>query len=129
VTTQVITRADLTITLGSDADVYKPSKIIHYTITVTNHGPSDAQSVVVTQVLPDPKVATYDSNSGGCPAPSGTTFTCSLGSIPAGGSKSFQLNLLIRGNKGTISQTATVTSTTVDPVLADNSSTRVVTVR
>lgn len=129
VTTPVITRADLTVTLASDADVYKPSKIIHYTITVTNHGPSDAQSVVVTQVLPDPKVATYDSNSGGCPPPSGTTFTCPLGKIAAGGSKSFQLNILIRGNKGTISQTATVTSATTDPVLADNSSTRVVTVK
>ena len=29
-----------------------PSTVIHYTITVVNAGPSDAQNVVVTQVLP-----------------------------------------------------------------------------
>jgi hypothetical protein len=40
-------------------------------------------------VLPDPKVATYDSNSGGCPPPSGTTFTCPLGKIVAGGNSAW----------------------------------------
>lgn len=129
VTTQVITRADLGIALTSDKDVYKPSTVIHYTITVTNGGPSDAQAVTTTQVLPDPKMAQYVSNDAGCAAPAGTTFTCALGTIPAGGSRSYQLNILIRGNKGTISQTATVTSTTVDPNTGNNSSIRNVTVK
>src|SRR6266568_3792562 len=35
VTTTIVTAADLSIALTSDADVYKPSTTIHYTITVT----------------------------------------------------------------------------------------------
>ena len=129
VTTNVITRADLGIVLTSNLNIYKPSKIIHYLITVTNYGPSDAQNVVVTQILPPAKVAIYDSNSAGCPAPSGQTFTCSLGTLRFGESRTFQLNVLIRGNKRTITQTATVASTTTDPNPVNNSSTRVVTVK
>ena len=135
VTTNVIARADLGITLTSDKDVYKPSTVIHYTITVVNAGPSDAQNVVVTQVLPPPKTGFYVSNNAGCPAPSGGVFTCALGTIPAGGVKTFQLNFLVRGNKGTISQTATVSSSplpppsSIDPNPVNNSSTRIVTVK
>jgi uncharacterized repeat protein (TIGR01451 family) len=69
VNTDVITRADLSITLMSDKDVYKPSTTIHYTITVMNLGPSDAQNVVVTQVLPPPKTGYYVANNAGCPVP------------------------------------------------------------
>lgn len=129
VATAVLTSADVGITLGSDKDVYKPSTVIHYTITVTNGGSSDAQSVNVTQALPPTKSGFYVSNNIGCPAPVGTTFTCALGTIPAGGTRTFQLNFMIRGNKGTISSTASMTSTTPDPNSVNNSSTRVVTVK
>ena len=109
--------------------------MIHYPITVVNTGPSDAQNVVVTQVLPPPKTGFYVSNNAGCPAPSGGVFTCALGTIPAGGVKTFQLNFLVRGNKGTITQTATVSSSplpppsSIDPNPVNNSSTRIVTVK
>lgn len=129
VTTNVIARADLSVNLTSDKDVYKPSTVIHYVITVFNSGPSDSQSVVVTQNLPDKKIGFYVSNTAGCPVPVGTLFTCNLGTVKAGESKSFQLNFFIRGNKKTITQTATVTAATVDPDPSDNSSTRVVTVK
>ena len=75
------------------------------------------------------------SNNAGYPAPSGGVFNCALGTIPAGGVKTFQLNFLIRGNKGTITQTATVNSlplplpSSIDPNLVNNSSTRIVTVK
>lgn len=129
VSTNVITSADLDVRLTSNALVYKPSTIIHYFIKVTNSGLSDARDVVISQVLPAPKVAIYNSNDGGCPAPSGGTFSCSLGTIKVGESKTVQLNLLIRGNKRTITQTARVTSSTTDPDLVDNASTLTVTVK
>jgi len=125
----VSTSADLGISLTSDTDVYKPSTTIHYTITVTNAGPSDAQNVVVTVQLPPAKSGSYVSNNAGCPAPSGTVFTCSLGTIAASGLKTFQLNFFIQGNKGLITSTATVTSSTPDPNLANNTSVRNVTVK
>jgi uncharacterized repeat protein (TIGR01451 family) len=129
VLTTVNARADLAITLTSDKNVYKPSTVIHYQITVVNNGPSDAQSVMTSQELPPAKTGYYVSNDGGCPAPVGTTFVCSLGTVPAGGMRTYQLNFYIRGNKRTISQTANVSSSTTDPVAVNNSSTRNVTVK
>ena len=46
--TTAIRIADLGIMKASDADTYKPSSQITYTITVINNGPGDAQNVVVT---------------------------------------------------------------------------------
>ncbi|MGH3737289.1 MAG: hypothetical protein ACRDT6_16990 [Micromonosporaceae bacterium] len=129
VNTNVITAADLRISLTSDLDVYKPTSIVHYQITVTNDGLSDALDVVVTQELPHEKWAIYDSNDAGCPPPAGYTFTCSLGTVRAGETATFQLNILIRGNNRTVTQTAFVTSSTPDPWTANNNSTRVVTVK
>jgi uncharacterized repeat protein (TIGR01451 family) len=135
VTTTVTTSADLAIVLTSDANVYKPSTTIHYTITVNNLGPSDAQQVVITQLLPPVKQGKYISNNIGCAPPSGTTLTCqapavpALATIPAGGSVTFQVNFFITGNKGTITSTAQVVSSTTDPISSNNSSTRVVTVK
>ncbi|MFL6163305.1 MAG: hypothetical protein ACJ74U_13880 [Jatrophihabitantaceae bacterium] len=135
VTTPVQTRADLAITLASDLNVYKPSTTIHYQITMTNYGPSDAQHVVITQALPAVKQGKYVSNNIGCQPPSGTTLTCTapavpaLATVPAGGVVTFQVNFFITGNKGTITSSAAVTSTTTDPVNTNNSSTRVVTVK
>jgi len=134
-TTNIVTAADLTIVLTSDALVYKPSTTIHYQITVTNNGPSDAQNVVITQALPTVKQGKYISNNIGCAPPAGTTLTCqapavpALATIPAGGSITFQVNFFITGNKGTITSSATVSSSTTDPVSSNNSSIRVVTVK
>ncbi len=127
----VDTSADLAIVNTSDAALYHPSTVIHYTITVTNTGPSDAQNVVVTDQLPvGKKIATYVSNNVGCPPPNASNlFTCLLGTIAAGGSKTFQLNVYITGNKGLITTTAKVTSTTFDPNLGNNTSVRNVTVK
>jgi len=129
--TTVRTRADLSILLTSDRDIYKPSKIIHYSFTVTNLGPSDAQSVQVLMTLPPPKDVIYDSNDGGCPPPVGSppVLTCSIGLMPAGGTATVHVNVQIRGNKRTITSTATVGSATTDPVSSNNTSIRVVTVK
>jgi uncharacterized repeat protein (TIGR01451 family) len=133
--TTVNASADLGVVLTSDATSYKPSSTIHYNITVTNAGPSDAQNVVVVQNLPVAKNGYYVSNNlPVCPPPVGLSLTCSyttvplLVTIPNGGSVSFQVNFHITGNKGTITSSATVTSATPDPNTANNLSIRNVTV-
>jgi hypothetical protein len=130
-TAPVVRSADLAIVLTSDANVYHPSTIIHYQWTVTNLGPSDAALVLVQQTLPVPKTATYVSNNFGCAPPVGDppVLSCNLGTVPAGGTITVQVNVLIRGNKGTITSVATVSSATSDPTAANNSSTRNVTVK
>lgn len=133
VTTTVTTSADLAIVLTSDSDVYKPSSTIHYQITVSNLGPSDAQQVVITQMLPTVKNGQYISNNIGCLPPVDTTLTCeapavpALATIPAGGSVTLQVDFYITGNKKAVTSTAVVSSATSDPDSSDNSSTQVVT--
>ncbi len=126
--TNVQTRADLAIAKTSNANTYKPSSLITYTVTVVNNGASDALAVVVTDNLPDIKQAIYQSDTGGC-TKSGSTLTCVLGNMPVGTSKSFNINIVVKGNKGAISNTATVSSSTVDPTPANNTSTRVVVIQ
>lgn len=134
-TTTVNPSADVSIVLTSDASIYKPSTTIHYTITVTNAGPSDAINLVIVQKLPTVKQGKYVSNSLGCPAPSGTTLTCSYTTLPAlatlvpGATITFQVNFFITGNKQTITSTASVSSPTPDPASGNNTSIRNVTVK
>ena len=137
VTTPVQTRADLSVVLTSDNNVYKPSTVIHYQVTVTNNGPSDARHVVLTQALPTVKQGKYVSNNAGCPPPVGTTLTCTSANVPAlvqlasGTSFTYQVNFYITGNKQTITSsiTASLPSPTIDPDLSNNTSTRIVTVK
>ncbi len=120
--------ADLEIVKTSDADVYKPSSTVKYTIDVVNNGPANALNVIVTDDLPDIRQAEYVFDTAGC-SKSGLTLTCDLGTIAAGGSKSFNVYVRIKGSKGEVTNTASVTSSTADPNTANNSSTRVVLIK
>lgn len=126
--TTVNARADLMIVKTSNASTYKPSSLITYTVTVTNLGPSDAQAVLVTDNLPEIKQAIYLSDTGGCTI-SGNTLSCVLGKMPAGTSKSFNINETVKGARGNVSNTATVTSSTTDPNTTNNTAVRTVTVQ
>jgi uncharacterized repeat protein (TIGR01451 family) len=130
VATTVHTSADLDIQLTSDADVYKPSATVAYTITVINAGPSDAQAVKVTDTLPPPKDAPYIFDTGGCAlSANGTTLTCLFGTIPAGATRTINVYVRVKGSKGQLVSTATVASTTADPVSANNTSVRTVLIK
>jgi uncharacterized repeat protein (TIGR01451 family) len=121
-------RADLAIVKTSDQSTYKPSSLITYTVTVTNLGPSDAQAVVVTDALPLTQQAIYLSDTGAC-TKSGNTLTCNMGTLGVGQSKSFNINETVKGARGSVSNTATVTSSTTDPNTGNNTSTRTVTIK
>ena len=126
-TTLVQTRADLAVVKTSDAPSYKPSSLITYTVTVTNNGPSNALAVAVTDSLPTTKQALYLSDTGGC-TKSGLTLTCVVGDLAVGATRAFNINMTVKGSKGSIANTANVASPTTDPTPANNSSTRTVTV-
>jgi hypothetical protein len=98
---------------------------------VTNNGESVARAVVVTDALPDVKQALYQSDTGGClrnSAKDPTQLRCELGDLRVGESRTFFVTLLVRGNKGVVSNTASVASATPDPISGNNSSTRSVTI-
>lgn len=113
----VISSADLTITKSGPLTATPGSNLV-YTITVTNHGPSDASAVSLTD--PTPANTTFVSNAGACTS----AFPCALGTMTVGQTKTitstFTSSPTFTG--GSISNTATVTSATSDPV-ANNSAT------
>ena len=129
-TTQVNTIADLSITKTGTPDPAIAGQTITYTITVSNSGPSDARLVKITDNVPASiGNLEYSPNNGS----SWLTWTGDYtnGTLPVGNS----LVLLIRGivnsnvTAGTvISNTATVSSATSDPVPANNSQTAQTTV-
>ncbi len=110
--------ADLSITKDDSVDPVIAGDPLVYTVTVTNNGPSDAQNVEVTDVLP--AGVTFNSTTG-CAEDPGGVPTCSLGTIAAGGAASYTIEVLIdSGTLGTISNTASVSSDVFDPDPNDN---------
>ena len=118
--TTINASADLSITKSGPAFSTAGSPIV-YTITVTNNGPSDAAAVSVADATP--AGANFVSNSGACTGP----FPCSLGTITAGQSKTITSTFSTPPSfSGTsLTNTASVTSTTSDPSAANNSATAV----
>ena len=84
---------------------------VNFTILVSNSGPSDASNVVVTD--PTPPGLSFIANAGACATP----FPCSLGTLPAGESRTITSTFLVPANYGgpdPILNIASVTSPT-DP--------------
>jgi uncharacterized repeat protein (TIGR01451 family) len=124
-TATLVPKADLTITntpnnsgpdLGTDVD---------FTATVTNAGPSVASTVSVNDLLPTglqllsstPSVGTYDS----------TTGVWTVGTLASGASANLVLDAKATAT-GALTNTATVSSSTEDPNLTNNSATATVNV-
>jgi uncharacterized repeat protein (TIGR01451 family) len=123
--TTAVRVADVKIVKSSDADVYKPSSRITYTLTVTNNGPGNAENVKVTDALPltsQDRVAVLDPS---CTL-AGALATCNLGTLAPLASRTLTIAIIPKGKTGQISNTATVSSTTFDPDASNNASTRVV---
>jgi uncharacterized repeat protein (TIGR01451 family) len=137
--TTVVTKADLWMEKTGTAPAGNPSGALIYTLTVHNHpgsapddtptsgagGPSDAQDVVVTDPLPlTNKKLKVQFLSPGCTYSLGShTVTCSTPTVPFGTSVVFEVQVQIQGSNGTVTNTATVSSSTADPVAGNNSDT------
>jgi uncharacterized repeat protein (TIGR01451 family) len=128
VTVNVITRADLSVTKSQERDLVIADISQTYHITLVNNGPSDAQSVILSD--PTPANTTFVSASQDTgPAftcitpPVGTTgnFTCSITTLTAGSSASFTMVVSISPvDTDAITNMASATSTTIDPDPSNN---------
>ncbi|MCL5256307.1 MAG: Ig-like domain-containing protein [Chloroflexi bacterium] len=124
VTTNVRNRADVKIT--QDAPAYNSStKTITWTIKVTNNGPSTAQGLEIKDNLA--KGTTFKS----IVVPSGATYkvvnnsnvTVDLDSLAAGETATITIEVQLNKPVGTFSNTASVKTTSYDPVSTNNSCT------
>ena len=124
VNTLVANTADLSVTNTPSPVPVQPNNTITYTQVVTNSGPSTATSVSLTETLPPNTTAQTLTGPGG-------TWTCTVGTLTctnpsfAPGSATITFTVLVNAAapEGPVNQTATVTSSVIDPNPANNSAT------
>ena len=115
--TTVVAAADLGISKVSIPTTAVVGTPILYEITVDNLGPSASSGVVVTDTLPFGVI--FDSASAGCTHLAGVV-TCNIGTINA--LASAVRNITVHADfPGLVTNSVSVTATTPDPVLANNS--------
>src|SRR4029077_15982162 len=106
----------------------EPGDLLTYAVTVINAGPGIAKAVNLTETLPaGTTFFSARSTAGSCTAPAAGqtgTFKCNVDSIARYTSWSVRLTVRVTAKAGpTLSNTASVTSSTPDPKLLNNSAT------
>jgi uncharacterized repeat protein (TIGR01451 family) len=135
-TTTVAVAADLAITKTDSPDPVLAGANITYTLVLTNIGPSNAQDVTLTDVVPaGTTFVSFTAPAGWStttPAAGGTgAVTATSPALASGGSATFTLVVNVDASApggSVITNTATVTSTTNDPDATNNSDTETTTV-
>ena len=121
--TTIATSADLSVSKVDSADPVPAGDGFSYTITVGNLGPSDAALVQLVDLLPaEVSFVSAVPDQGSCSELAGTV-TCDLGTIADGGSVDvlIAVNVPADAAAGTITNNASVTTSTTDPVVANDS--------
>jgi uncharacterized repeat protein (TIGR01451 family) len=115
--------AYLSVTKVDSPDPVVAGTTVTYTVEVTNVGPLDAADVQLADVLP---AGTSLVSSNGCGEDPAGAPTCTVGPLLAGTVASVELTVLIAANvpHGTLlTNTVTVSSSTLDPEPSDDTAT------
>jgi len=131
VTTTITQSADLGVTKSDSPDPVPAGANITYTINVTNNGPSNAQSVSLTDAVPaNTTFVSFTAPAGwtaSTPAVGGTgNVTATIPTLAAGASGTFTLVVATSAAETagtTITNNATVATSTADPTTANDSAT------
>jgi uncharacterized repeat protein (TIGR01451 family) len=117
-------QADVAITKTANPDPVNQGTNLQYTIQVTNNGPAAAQGVTVTDPIPgEVTFISVSTTQGTCAyTTSTTTVSCPLGTVSVGGLALITINATANTfSSSTLStNTATVSATTGDPNLTNN---------
>lgn len=114
---------DLALTKTDNADPVTQGDTFIYTIVVKNQGTNDATDVVVIDDLPSQVDYVSAASTAGTCQRAGSKVTCTLGQLDAG--LNAQVTITVKAdNDGTASNTATVTTTVVDPDATNNQATQ-----
>ncbi|MFZ5876473.1 MAG: DUF11 domain-containing protein [Nitrospirota bacterium] len=123
ITTTVNPSANLSIIKSASPNPVLAGQPLTYTITVGNAGPSTATGVTVNDTLPaSVTLVSATSTQGSC---TGTTaISCAIGTLANGASATVTIVVTPGASAvGTLSNTATVTSSVNDPNTSNNTST------
>ena len=117
--------ADISVSKTADVTSTTEGSTVHYTITVKDGGTATSTDVVATDILPSSLAFVSATSSEGSYASSTGIWT--IGTLSAGSTATLQIATLVKTGtaSSTITNTATVTesTSTIDPNLANNSST------
>ena len=117
----VVYSADLGVTMTADVN----DKTIVYTFVVTNHGPAETLDAALINLRPrGVSYTTIVTTQGACQG--GNTVTCQFGTVPAGSSVTVTIQANRTDNKNPIENTVTVSASTFDIALTNNSATTTV---
>ncbi len=114
--------ADLALGMKALPNPVILGQYLTYSIAVTNNGPNNAKNTLVTHQLPSSTVFVSAVSSQGTCSQSGGLVTGTLGTIPVGGTAYITV-IVIPTVQSTISSTASVTSSEIDPDTSNNSAT------
>ncbi|MGZ8217113.1 hypothetical protein [Methylomagnum sp.] len=118
--------ADLSVTLTDAPDPVAVGATLTYTITVVNNGADTAAAVNVSDVLPaNVAFSSSTASQGGCAG--GASVSCDLGDLASGATATIQIAVQPTAG-GTLSNTASASSSTTELNPADNSATATTTV-
>lgn len=123
---------------GSNSDIWvakndSPNLVlvgnnVTYTITATNNGPSAATGVTLTDILPGGVTFVSANSTQGACNETGGTVTCDVGNVEYSKHVAITIVVTAPDAPGTITNTATVASTSNDPDLKNNTCTKETTV-
>ncbi len=113
--------ADLVIVKSDSADPVLPGTAFSYQLAVSNLGPGSASDLVVTDTLPtEVAFVTVSGASWSC-GETGGVITCTLPGLSPGDAPVIVIDVTAPGGSATLNNTAGVTTSTSDPVTANNS--------
>jgi uncharacterized repeat protein (TIGR01451 family) len=121
--------ADLSITKSDSPDPVTEGGQLTYTIEVRNGGPDPAAGVAVTDDLApsDFDLVSVTPSQGSCDTQGGQKITCNLGTLASGGAGTVTIQVTAK-KPGTVTNTASVTSSEPDPLASNNTVTETTTV-
>jgi uncharacterized repeat protein (TIGR01451 family) len=118
--------ADVALTAAAGGPAV-PGEPLTWTVGATNHGPSVAEGVSVTQTVPvasGEEIVSAISTVGSCSVHQPATVTCDLGTLDVGATAKITVGQTLAADRtGAPSTSAIVTAATSDPGTADNSAT------
>jgi uncharacterized repeat protein (TIGR01451 family)/MYXO-CTERM domain-containing protein len=112
--------SDLSISVSVTPNPVAPGGTQTYTITASNAGPDPSGTVTVTDTLPTGATFTNSSGSGWNCTLVGNVLTCTHAPLASGESSQVSIEIQVPNTPGTITNTATVSSTGSDPNGANN---------
>lgn len=111
--------ADLSVSLGATPNPVCAGRNLTYTIAVTNAGPTQATSVSVSDALP-PGTALVSAGGAGWSCNTTTPIVCTRPTLDANTAATMTIVVTAPPAAGSLTNSATVSSATPDPVTANN---------